>query len=345
MVGVLVTGANGYIGGAVAQALRRAGHVVYALIRDEKQKDKLLQNEIIPVVGDGSSLDKWSSILDKVSVVVDNIAIFDEEKLGTTNKNIQSALAKSVKNAQKKRFVYTSGILVYNYPGEIVDESYPPNGIQWRGKLEEELIKSHNNSIDTVVIRPGWVYGGSGGFLADLWFNQVDKKEIEFYGNTEKSWGWVHVQDLADAYVHVVEASSSIVDGEIFDVTDSTRVTCLQARIAFAKAASLLGQIALKPVGNGAFDKAMEFTAVPRSDKIRRQLRWEPKLAPLTDHLDLYYFSWKANQDKNSQLKQNENKTESKKETKKETKTEQKNESPKSKDTQKKKSGKPKKEK
>jgi len=224
---------------------------------------------------------------------------------------IFSLLSPQLQNLdRKKRFIYTSGVLVYNYPGEVVDESYPTNGIQWRAHLEQHLLKSNNDTLDSVIIRPGWVYGASGGYVADLWFNQIDKKEIEFFGSTEKSWGWVHVNDLADAYVRAVEASAAIVSGEIFDVVDSTRVTCLEARTLFAKAAKLEGKIALKPAGTGDFDKAMEFNALPKGDKIRQRLGWSPKLGPLADGIDIYYQSWKAHQDKKKPPQKEEKKQE-----------------------------------
>jgi len=102
MVRVLVTGANGLIGGGVALALRRAGHTVYGLIRNEKQQAKLLENEIIPVIGDGTDIKNWSSILTKVNVVIDTLFVYGEE-LGTTNRNILSALGASCKSGQKKK--------------------------------------------------------------------------------------------------------------------------------------------------------------------------------------------------------------------------------------------------
>src|SRR5437764_15203361 len=49
---VLVTGATGYIGFAVAAALRRAGHRVLGLARSEAKARRLTQHEIEPVIGD-----------------------------------------------------------------------------------------------------------------------------------------------------------------------------------------------------------------------------------------------------------------------------------------------------
>jgi len=296
MVRVLVTGANGFIGGATALALRKAGHQVYGLVRDEKQKAELLQNEIIPVLGDLSDIKGFASTLDKVNVVIDNVAIFTEEKIGQSNRNLLDALISASKGKAKKRYIYTSGILVYNY-NELVDESYPTNGIfKWRTELEHHIIKT--TDVDGVVVRPGFVYGGSGGMISDIWFSGGEKDDIEFHGSTEKSWGWIHVSDLAEAYVRVVEASHSLVAGEIFDVCDSTRITSLQARTLFARAAGRKGKVVVKEAGKDGFSQALEATAVPRAQKIQKYLGWAPKLGPFPDDIDLYYQSWKAHQDK-----------------------------------------------
>src|SRR5207249_4802849 len=49
---IFVTGATGYIGFAVAAALRRAGHRVRGLARSEAKARRLTQHEIDPVIGD-----------------------------------------------------------------------------------------------------------------------------------------------------------------------------------------------------------------------------------------------------------------------------------------------------
>jgi len=49
---VFVTGATGYVGFAVATALRRTGHDVYGLTRAAAKAPHLARQEIRPVIGD-----------------------------------------------------------------------------------------------------------------------------------------------------------------------------------------------------------------------------------------------------------------------------------------------------
>ena len=74
MVRVLVTGANGYIGYTVASHLRSQGHLVYGLIRSDKHERKLLQAEILPVIGNFDDVASWKSALQNVAVVIDTVS-------------------------------------------------------------------------------------------------------------------------------------------------------------------------------------------------------------------------------------------------------------------------------
>ena len=48
---VFLTGASGYIGGAVAAALARAGHDVFGLVRTSEKAARLAAEEAHPVLG------------------------------------------------------------------------------------------------------------------------------------------------------------------------------------------------------------------------------------------------------------------------------------------------------
>ncbi|MBP2048376.1 hypothetical protein J2Z21_001300 [Streptomyces griseochromogenes] len=48
-----------------------------------------------------------------------------------------------------------------------------------------------------------------------------------FYGDTDKRWSWVHVDDLADAYVRILD-NPAAVDGETFVIADEQRLKALR---------------------------------------------------------------------------------------------------------------------
>ncbi|WP_206665532.1 NAD-dependent epimerase/dehydratase family protein [Jejubacter calystegiae] len=73
---VLVTGANGYIGNAVAKAFSRAGWKVYGLIRRPELAQELARQEIFPVVGSPENLTFMAQISDVAfDVIVSNTEI------------------------------------------------------------------------------------------------------------------------------------------------------------------------------------------------------------------------------------------------------------------------------
>jgi nucleoside-diphosphate-sugar epimerase len=73
---VLVLGATGYIGRAIAGALRREGHTVYGLVRSSEGVTALKKIEVIPVEGEQKQIEKWRDVAAKCSVIIDAIGIF-----------------------------------------------------------------------------------------------------------------------------------------------------------------------------------------------------------------------------------------------------------------------------
>src|SRR5207302_9413487 len=67
---VFVTGATGYVGFAVATALRRAGHEVYGLTRAAAKAPQLARQEIRPVIGDIGDPKSHADTAEACSVLV-----------------------------------------------------------------------------------------------------------------------------------------------------------------------------------------------------------------------------------------------------------------------------------
>src|SRR3989442_480355 len=67
---VFVTGATGYVGFAVATALRRTGHDVYGLTRAAAKAPQLARQEIRPVIGDIGDPKSYADTAEACSVLV-----------------------------------------------------------------------------------------------------------------------------------------------------------------------------------------------------------------------------------------------------------------------------------
>src|SRR2546426_9684502 len=67
---VFLTGATGYVGFAVATALRRAGHDVYGLTRAAAKVPQLARQEIRPVIGDIGDPKSYADTAEECSVLV-----------------------------------------------------------------------------------------------------------------------------------------------------------------------------------------------------------------------------------------------------------------------------------
>ncbi len=62
---IFLTGATGYIGSAVLDALLRAGHEVTALVRDPEKAERVSRRGVEPILGDLSKPPSYSPAADR----------------------------------------------------------------------------------------------------------------------------------------------------------------------------------------------------------------------------------------------------------------------------------------
>src|SRR6059058_3796117 len=221
---VFVTGATGYVGFAVASALRRAGHDVYGLTRAAAKAPQLARQEIRPVIGDIGDPKSYADTAEDCSVLVH--AAFD------------ALIEAGRRGSQPKTLIYTSGVWVHGDSGEkLVDETSPLDPIKlvaWRPAHEQLVLQA--KGVRGLVMRLGCVYGGRGGLTGDWFAAAAAGKAPTVVGSGHNRWTMVHLDDLADAYVRAAESGRA---GEVFDVTDRSRATVLEmARRPHARRAS-----------------------------------------------------------------------------------------------------------
>jgi nucleoside-diphosphate-sugar epimerase len=201
---VFLTGATGYIGSAVAERLRAAGHEVSALARSDAAAAKLAATGIRGVPGDFSDPRSITGAAREADGVISLATTYDPAIDGPAIDAILEALSGS-----NKPFIYTSGIWSHgDTGGKVVDETSPPRPAQivsWRQAVEDRVLQASGRGVRSIVIRPAIVYGRGGGIPAGFVESAHKEGAARYVGTGENRWPFVHVDDLAELYFLALE--------------------------------------------------------------------------------------------------------------------------------------------
>ena len=283
---VLVIGATGYAGHRIATALRRRGHAVAGLTRDPAGAGAraLAAAEVRPVAGELADPASYREHLRDADVVVHSA--MDYADPAGSDRALFAELT-----AAPRPLIYTTGISLHGRVGTpVLDEtspSSPENPLHFRYQLERELIGS---GLAHTIVRPAFMYGhDSRTSQLGRWFAAP-----RFVGDKDKRWSFVHVDDLADAYVRIVERENGPLR-DIFVIGEENPPPALEVFTAAARAAGHAGEITTQPIGPDEWlEQAADQDEMVSSAKARAELGWTPRHAgPLTD-MATYHAAWQA---------------------------------------------------
>ena len=299
---VLVTGVTGYAGYHAAIAFRQAGHRVSGLVRDKsKERSRsLLSHEINLLQGDLSNPESYRQYIQDADVIVHTVLDFNHPQ--ATDEKLFATLQEVSQNSRPQRsrlFIYTTGCSIYGKrPERVMDETTPANPdhpLGFRMSMETKLFDTKMPRVSKVVLRPGFMYGLDGhSSISGRWFEMGEKGKAIYRGDKEKGWSWVHVGDLARAYVAVAESPANL-DGRVFCVADEQRYKCVEIMQACLSATGYQGEIEFAPsIDDDETSTWFDQNEFITSGKIRRWLGWYPRHTGLIDEIETYYSAWKA---------------------------------------------------
>lgn len=282
---VFVTGATGYIGRAVAEALRRRGHRVAGLTRSAAKAPGLEAREIEAVVGNMRDYRTWRRAAKDADVLVHCAVEYGPQYEALDRATVDAFVDLG------GRILYTSGVWQYGPCGKRpVRETAAYDGaplLPWRSEHEQLVLKAKG-----IVIRPGCVYGGSGG-LTGMWFKMTAPAIV---GDGSNRWAMVHLDDLGGLYALAAE---SAVKGELFNATDGSHETVREMAAAASRAAGGRGGVkaltlaqAQKVYGGLAHGLALD--QLVDSSKAGKILGWKPRFQGFSAGADRFYGAWKA---------------------------------------------------
>ncbi len=274
---LFLTGATGYIGSAVAAALRNANHEVAALARPDADTKFLRDRGVVLIGGD----------LDTLPSLREQLAGYDAFiHIAQARQNTAEADRAAVDTfiSLRGHFLYTSGVWVLGNT-KSSDETSPVNPLSivgWRPPHEELVLAAGG-----AVLRPGCVYGGKQSLCAD-WFAAADQnRTTQLVGDGTNRWAMVNLHDLADLYVRIVEQKASGVLHGIDD-TRETLDDCVRAVGASVEHVP----IETARTSMGPFTDALAVDQTITSAKTRELTGWNPSRT-FTSSLEEQWREWK----------------------------------------------------
>ena len=286
---VLVTGATGLIGGAVARRLVSAGHEVVGLARSDASAAQLTGQGCTVVHGDLADAASMAKAASGVDAVV-HAASSSDQNMASYDEVATRAIVDALRGTAK-RFVYTSGCLLYGATGDTpaTEDSplYPIDLVRFRQALEGEVLAAAADGVHSIVIRPGWVYGNGGGTAMMMVGSAEEHGAARYVGDGKNRWTTVHADDLADLYLLVLEKAPA---ASIFNGAHGAAIPLIEIARAASQGAGAEGRVAEWPLDDArqilwGFADAIACDQVISGELAKAELGWSPSRPSIVDEL------------------------------------------------------------
>ena len=235
---ILVTGATGFLGKRLVEALIEKGYPVRALARKVSNIETLRKLNVEIFFGDVASVASLRPAFAAIDYVIhaaaDTAGNEEEGQISTIQgtKNIIDLC----EEFKIRKLVYISSCSVYGVAdyktGQTVTEEsslerFPlKRGAYSHSKFEAEGIVRQaieNSRFPIVCLRPGTIWGPGGEVFTPMMGFSLGRKLFAIIGPGNFILPFVYIDNLADAIIASMESTES--NGKIFNVVDMDRLT------------------------------------------------------------------------------------------------------------------------
>jgi nucleoside-diphosphate-sugar epimerase len=232
---VLVAGGAGYVGSKLVPALLKQGYGVTVLDLYLYGENVLKPHERLrEIKGDIRNIEIVKEALADCDHVIHLACISNDPSF-----ELNPELGKSInydafepfvllaKEKKIRRFIYASSSSVYGVKEESnVTETMSCEPLtdysKYKALCEEVLLRHLNDSFICTILRPATVCGYAPRQRLDVVVNILANhayhtKKIKIMGGSQMRPN-IHIDDMVDAYLHVLESPEEKIQGEIFNV-------------------------------------------------------------------------------------------------------------------------------
>ncbi|ARA93574.1 hypothetical protein AWN76_010655 [Rhodothermaceae bacterium RA] len=293
---IFMTGATGYIGRAVAEALFRRGYDLLALAHSERAARDLAARGYGVLRGDLTQAAVLAEGARQADGVVHLGLVREGDVAGVDTAAVQVLL--DALAGTDKPFLYTSGVWVLGATGpEAADEAAPLAPVElvaWRARVEQMVREA---PVRGVVIRPALVYGRGGGIPAMFVEAARKGKPVRLPGDGRQRWPFVHVADLAELYMRALDApAGTILHGVGEPAVPAWEVAAAAARAAGSTAGVVAWSLDEARAELGAFADALALDQHIVSTAAQQLFGWAPTHSGVLDDLRHGSYTWQEPQ-------------------------------------------------
>jgi 2-alkyl-3-oxoalkanoate reductase len=223
---ILVTGAGGFVGGTLVEALHFAGNYrVLAGIARWSSAPRIARLPVTLLQCDILKPDELADAFAGVDYVIHCAASDDRRIIVEGTKNVLSAAVKT----GVRRVIHLSSVAVYGEAtGEIDEETEPPPGtLSAYGEAKtaaEALCKDVRRDLDVVIMRPSIIYGPFSSRWTMLYALRLKSGRWRHLGALgQGKCNLVHVHDVVRYTISALRQDG--VAGEVFNLNGSEAVT------------------------------------------------------------------------------------------------------------------------
>lgn len=246
---VLVTGATGFVGGALTRRLAADGAHVRALARTPEKAAFLAGQPRVEIVhGDITNAVCCAEVCQGCDVVFHVAAALGGPIAMQRRVNVEGTrhVVRAAAEAGAARLVHISSIAIYGYGhrGVITEDTAPrpthdPYSLTKREGEGVVQVAARERDLSYTVIRPGTIYGPRSNAWTRKMFMLVRRPPLIFVGNGRGSIPAIYVDDLID--LCVVAATHPAAANQIFNGTPDPSPTWREYLGGYAALAGVRG--------------------------------------------------------------------------------------------------------
>ena len=302
----LVTGANGFTGSHLIQALQQRGDSVVGLVRKSSNLDRLGDRSFELVYGDITDRDALRKAMSEVDTVFHTAAyvelgLVNAAEMERVNVEGTRAVMEVAQELGVSKVVYCSTIGIYgDTQGKVIDETFNRTQTNFSSAYDstkyeaQQIVDRLAAQVPVVSVMPSGIFGADDPHFGPV-LKQFLKGGLKLWAGGDRITGIVHVDDLANAMIlaaqkakpgeHYIISAGDLKTREMFEIL--SKLTGISAPSEAPKPLVRLAGNILDPVGrllnwqpplsrervHYVYDRCVRVDAT----KARKELSWQPR--------------------------------------------------------------------